>query len=384
MNKVKSLLFPALLIGVLFLKVEIVSPGEGIVEQSGGKIDIITPSSGVISALNATPNDAVEKNDVLFVVTDIEVAKKIQAIESSLAITKKKKDSLERDFLCLSNGNIDCGYAGSAFLAEKKLLIEKKRNIEHKKQDVESEIELLNKKEKLVKRKSEIIQSSNVSIMEKISDNIALSEFLLDKNKRKLEFESLSREANEIDVDIFSRQARTLNDVYEKLSSTKADEVRLNGEKIILESKKELNTVVSPGHGVVFTKGKNISNGSLVEKGQLILTLNMDGEGALVKGRFPSKYRAFLFQGMPIKGVLSTPGNRVVFSGVIESISSDSFKIDERNENNRYYEAVIAVSERNNYFHEGVGVSLFAVNKKVSLYEYLFGLFYSPLMFVSG
>ncbi|WP_140351146.1 biotin/lipoyl-binding protein, partial [Vibrio parahaemolyticus] len=68
-NKNKLLLLLSIsfvLVLMTSLKFEVVTPGNGVIIGGAGDIDIITPDSGFINALNVKVGEHVEKGDVLF------------------------------------------------------------------------------------------------------------------------------------------------------------------------------------------------------------------------------------------------------------------------------------------------------------------------------
>ncbi len=381
-------------LALLFVDIDTVSPGDGVVEKGAGKVNIVAPSQGVVQNLVDTVGEKVNKDQVLFDISDLEVNKRLLALKNELSVTTDHINKLNKELKCLNgfsefNEGIFCEGFDSALIsslvAESELTKTQLQQYRFNIEFVESELKNLKRKEYILGEKNKILKRTKAPKMEILNQELVINELdnsLIEKRRNKADIEMKSKLALE---EFMFKIKSTINDLSEELRSSDLERVKTSGDINLLASKSDFNHIKSPADGIILSMDGHISNGSFVEKGTKILTLDLTNKEKSIGGRFSSKYRSFIHVGMNIKGVVLASGERKVFFGKIKTITSDSFKYDENNESNRYYGVDVTVLPRySSVLHEGMNVSLFAVSDNVSLLRYLLGVLYQPISFNVG
>lgn len=381
-------------LALLFVDVDTVSPGDGVVEKGAGKVNIVAPSQGVVQNLVDTVGVKVNKDQVLFDISDLEVNKRLLALNNELSVTTDHISKLNKELICLKNfselneGGLCENFESaltSSLRAEGELTKTQLKQYRYNIEFVESELKNLERKEYILSEKSKILKKTKAPRMEILNQELVMNELdnnLIEKKRNKADLEMKYKLALE---EFTFKIKSTIKDLSEELRGLNLEKVKTSGDVNLLVSKSDFNNIKSPADGVILSMDGHISNGSFVEKGTKILTLDLTNKEKSIGGRFSSKYRSFIHVGMTVKGVVLASGERKVFFGKIKTITSDSFKYDENNESNRYYDVDVTVSPSySDVLHEGMNVSLFAVSDNVSLLRYLLGVLYQPVSFNVG
>ena len=91
-----------LLIMLSAFKIDIVTPGTGVISGSSDKIEVTSPSSGLINEFSIKKGQQVLPGDVLFSYTNLDVFYKEKSLRDLLELNGQKYNNLLKDLELLS------------------------------------------------------------------------------------------------------------------------------------------------------------------------------------------------------------------------------------------------------------------------------------------
>ncbi|KEP80452.1 hypothetical protein [Escherichia coli] len=88
---------------ITFSKIDIVSPGQGVITGENDKVIIKSPNSGFINNFNLHEGDQIEKGMILFSYTNLDYTYKGLTLKDIIAFNNKKIKILTQDYSLLEN-----------------------------------------------------------------------------------------------------------------------------------------------------------------------------------------------------------------------------------------------------------------------------------------
>nr|WP_182028026.1 HlyD family efflux transporter periplasmic adaptor subunit [Vibrio parahaemolyticus] len=384
-----------------FFKIDVVTPGRGVVSGASNKIDIVSPSSGLIKDFNIKTGQEVFPGEVLFSYTNLDAFYKEKSLRSLLEFSNEKIKSLKQDkkiLTLLLKGDINTvkkifnserveinngELISYKFFKEYEALEFEKELYEKKKSNYLKEQIVLSSQKNILDEKSKLLMVSKAPAIEKLNNQLEISRLSSQMNSGEMSFLSYQSDINNRNNTYTTQLIETLDKINNQLYEFSKTKLEKDGEIELLKNKLNANNVESPVHGVILNIEKNLTNNSYIETNQTVLTIKKEQGLRIIEAKFDAKYRPFLYIDGKARLVIDSPGFKKFLTGRISKISPDSFSDENKNDNYRYYKVDIIPEGQNDITseYEGVQVNVFAISKKISIMSYLTALIGDNLTF---
>lgn len=389
-----------LIIYICIAKIDIVSPGTGVITGASDKLVIVSPDSGFINKFDLKTGSKVNVGDILFSYTNLDVFhqektlnelvlfadKRIRVLEEDQRLLKIILDDNVTEEMKLQVGNdndFNQELSAHKFLNEYLSLRFEEENFKRRENKMLEENEDLNNRQLLLKKKGRLLKLAGAPEIEIINNQTEISQIISQITAGDISLLSLQN-------DIKLADKRFRSSVLEQLSSNSDQLVQLRRERLenvgqldLLRNKIKANSVVSPIKGVILSLERNFDKGSYVENSQPVMTIKKNNENKVIDAKILAKYRPFIFVGAKSKIIVNSPGYKTNIVGEVTKISADSFSDDERNGVERYYKVEIKPDDESVISPEieGVQVNVFVLSKRVTLLNYITALVGNNLVF---
>lgn len=375
-------------------KIEVVSKGEGVIAITDSNVEIYSPSSGVITSINANTGKNVKLGQELILFRNIEDLNGLYTKKANIASYSNKLDILNYE-----KTTIKKILSGSIYVLDKdeKLtarLIRVFNNYKTYKRDYEklesTKIQYQLRKDNFLKQEELLGIKSNL-ILDNLGKTIRYVDIQIELNKVKqliIDNESILSESKDLanrSHDTFQREAllaleRIDDQIFDGMSSYEQNKI----EKNAIEERIDQSKIISLVDGHVLSIKEGLSEGTFIERNTPLMTLKRNDEGVFIDAKFDSALRPFLIVGGPVKVRYNSSGYKGIYDGIIESISVDSFDYEESyRQGKRFYKVKIKetkpVSELKNLV--GLNVSINAINGEITTLEYITGLLRKDISF---
>ncbi|HFF1889534.1 TPA: HlyD family efflux transporter periplasmic adaptor subunit, partial [Escherichia coli] len=383
---------------ITFSKIDIVSPGQGVITGENDKVIIKSPNSGFINNFNLHEGDQIEKGMILFSYTNLDYTYKGLTLKDIIAFNNKKIKILTQDYSLLENllNNPDklserdvpnpdfAALSYFSFKEEYLSLLTEEYNFQEKDKLINEEIKLREKQISYLNRKNDLLRKGGASDIDIINNESDIERQKTDLVNVKMNFLTLRNDLLDAKSKFKVKLHDKLTNIKEQLSELEKSNIESLGELKLMNDKVLTNSVTSPFTGKVLKIENNLKEGSFIEQYQSIMTVKQDIKGRVIEAKFDTKYRPYLFEGANVKISVNSTAYKKNFSGKIYKISADSFVDNTRgNGQYRYYSASIDAFKDIDISQlpEGIEVSVFATSKKVSILEYLLATLKTNLVF---
>ncbi|HBO21406.1 MAG TPA: hemolysin secretion protein D [Providencia sp.] len=401
-KKVKILIgITSIFIGyILLAKIEISSPGEGIISGVSNRLEIVSPASGFINQFNIKTGDKVNKDQILFSYTNLDVFHQEKTLTNLVDFSNEKINELEENKNLLNKildgeiSNESEYFSVSSSLKSKKLSAYRElyeyillhmeiNNLRAKyiaqikeSSELENQINILKKKEILLK-------NAHAPEIEKLNNNADISRTNALMTTGELNSQGLLRE---IALSEKKYTARLINEIQEnetQLNRLKKEKLENSGQMELLRNKIRANSVLSPANGIVLSIEKDLEKGSYVEASNLIMVIKKQQNARVIEGKILAKYRPFITLQLSAKIVVNSPGFKKIIHGKVTKISADSFNDREKMNQERFYSVQITPEQDTMILpeHDGLPVMIYISSKKISVLNYLTALISDNITF---
>ncbi len=372
-------------------KIDVVSPGQGVITGENDKVIIKSPNSGFINNFTLHEGDRIEKGMVLFSYTNLDYTYKGKTLNDLIHFNKKKIKYLQKDCSLLEDLlttqqqtkvsappiSMELGTLNYlAFKEESSSIQNEQKYFDDKNQLINEEIRLRENQIAALQRKNLLLKkggASDIDIINNISDIEQQKTDLINIKTNYLNLENeLSNTRSQFRIKLLDK----INNIKEQIEDLEKNNIENEGELKLMNNKVSTNSVTSPFTGKVLKIDNNLKEGSFIEQYQSIMTVKQDINGRVIEARFDAKYRPYLYEGADVKISVNSTAVKQSFSGKISKISPDSFVYDTKNmqsSEHRYYSATIDTFEHIEMsdLPEGIEVNVFATSAKVSILEYM-------------
>ncbi|MUT56047.1 HlyD family efflux transporter periplasmic adaptor subunit [Vibrio parahaemolyticus] len=394
-NKNKLLLLLSIsfvLVLMTSLKFEVVTPGNGVIIGGAGDIDIITPDSGFINALNVKVGEHVEKGDVLFSYNNLDVYYRNDSLVNMSDFLLRKRDFISSDITLMRevlnnsrtilNGHesyvsIEDKYPGSnadRYIKEFESILRKTLDLKTTESMIQSEITELESQIELIDRKIKLLNRGNspaIDIIESQKERAQIA-----ASKIKLEAELISSNVNlKNEIDLFQISIlEKISNLNEELNKINKEILEVNDSLALVKGRKNANIITSPVNGVVLNIDKQFTIGTYIDSSQKVLTIKQNQSASLIRAKIESQYRPFIRVDAETRIVINSPGYKKTLHGKIKSISVDSF-LDDNNpgSTSRFYEVEVLAEEKNTLDNAMIGVqaNIYVVSNNTTIFDFI-------------
>ncbi|EMX6284936.1 MULTISPECIES: HlyD family efflux transporter periplasmic adaptor subunit [Providencia] len=394
-KKVKILLgITSLFIGyILLAKIEISSPGEGVISGVSNRLEIVSPASGFINQFAIKTGDKVEKEQILFSYTNLDVFHQEKTLTNLVTFANERINELEENKKLLNkilDGSIKTeseyfffakGLQSKTLSAYRELyghilLRMEISNLRDKYISQIKESSELEKQINILKKKDLLLKNARAPEIEKLNNNAELSRTNALMTSGELNAQGLLREISLLEKKYTARLIGEIQENETLLHRLKKEKLENSGQMDLLRNKIRANSVLSPANGVVLSIEKDLEKGSYVEASNLVMVIKKQQDTRVIEGKILAKYRPFIAPKLSAKIVVNSPGFKKIISGKVTKISADSFTDRERTNQERYYSVQITPEQNTELLpeHDGLPVMLYISSKEISVFHYLTAL----------
>ncbi|HEF8786042.1 TPA: HlyD family efflux transporter periplasmic adaptor subunit [Providencia alcalifaciens] len=380
--------------GYIFLaEIDVSSPGDGVISGLSNKLEIISPASGFINQFKIKTGDHIEKNQILFSYTNLDVFHQEKTLSNLVNFANERIDDLEENKKLLNgliNGLInnedefqstaknDRSKTLSAYkeLSEHMLLIMETNNLQAQYLAQNKELTELQNQIKILKRKEVLLNNARAPELEKLNNNTEVSRTLALINSGELTAQKLIREISLLEKKHKTRLISEIQENEEQLNRLKKEKLENSGQIELLRNKIRANSVVSPTDGIILSIEKELEQGSYVEASNLVMVIKKQQDTRVIDAKVYAKYRPFIAVELPVKIVVNSPGFKKIIHGKVSKISADSFSDKDRMTQERFYSVQITPNQDSviEPEHDGLPVMIYISSKKISVLNYLTAL----------
>ncbi|HHR6046206.1 TPA: HlyD family efflux transporter periplasmic adaptor subunit [Providencia alcalifaciens] len=380
--------------GYIFLaEIDVSSPGDGVISGLSSKLEIISPASGFINQFKIKTGDHIEKNQILFSYTNLDVFHQEKTLSNLVNFANERIDDLEENKKLLNgliNGLInnedefqstaknDRSKTLSAYkeLSEHMLLIMETNNLQAQYLAQNKELTELQNQIKILKRKEVLLNNARAPELEKLNNNTEVSRTLALINSGELTAQKLIREISLLEKKHKTRLISEIQENEEQLNRLKKEKLENSGQIELLRNKIRANSVVSPTDGIILSIEKELEQGSYVEASNLVMVIKKQQDTRVIDAKVYAKYRPFIAVELPVKIVVNSPGFKKIIHGKVSKISADSFSDKDRMTQERFYSVQITPNQDSviEPEHDGLPVMIYISSKKISVLNYLTAL----------
>ncbi|EAX9749181.1 HlyD family efflux transporter periplasmic adaptor subunit [Salmonella enterica] len=385
---------------IAFSKIDIVSPGQGIITGENDKVEIKSPNSGFINKFNMHEGDRVEKGMVLFSYTNLDYTYKGLTLKDIIDFNGQKMKRLQKDSELLTSLLIEATVSPTkhellssrdfsdlsyfSFKAEYDAILLDEKNLNEKEELLQQEVKLREKQIYNLQRKDSLLKkggASDIDIINNISDIERQKTELINV---KMNFLTLRNDLQSAKTQFKIKLYDKLNSIHEQIDILQKNNIESHGELKLMNDKVSTNIVTAPFSGKILKIENNLKKGSFIEQYQSIMTVKQDTNGQVIEAKFDTKYRPYLYDGAVVKISVNSTAFKKNFSARIAKISPDSFVDNTRGSAEyRYYSVTIDSFQGidTSKLPEGIEVNVFATSKKVSILEYMIATLKSDMTF---
>ncbi|MEQ4676370.1 HlyD family efflux transporter periplasmic adaptor subunit [Providencia vermicola] len=384
----------------LLAKIEISTPGEGVISGGSNRLEIVSPASGFINQFAIKTGDKVQKEQILFSYTNLDVFHQEKTLTNLVSFANERIDELEENKKLLNrilDGSIKTeseyfffakGLQSKTLSAYRELYGHILLNMEindlrnkyisqiKESSELENQIKILRKKDSLLK-------NARAPEIEKLSNNAEISRTTALMMSGELNSQGLLREISLIEKKYTARLIGEIQENETLLNKIKKEKLENSGQMELLRNKIRANSVLSPADGVVLSIEKDLEKGSYVEASNLVMVIKKQQDTRVIEGKILAKYRPFITSQLPAKIVVNSPGFKKIIRGKVTKISADSFSDRERANQERYYSIQITPEQHTEILpeHDGLPVLIYISSKEISVLNYLTALISDNIIF---
>ena len=389
-----------LLVYISFTKIDIVSPGTGVITGVTDNLEILSPDSGFINKFDYKTGSSVKKGDVLFSYTNLDVFHQEKTLKGLVTFADKRISELEEDqrllkiilsgeikdkqeFASQENSNINRELSAYKFINEYISLLNEEGNLKLREEKMLEEKKDLGSRILLLKRKGRLLTNAGAPEIDIINNQEEISQIDSQITSGDINLLSLQNDSK-LALNKFERTVlEQLNNNDNQLQQLKKERIENSGQLDLLRNKIRANSVISPISGVILSIERNFDKGSYVEASKPVMTIKKKNEKQVIDAKVLAKYRPFIYNKAAVKIIVNSPGFNRSIIGSVTKISADSFADDERKEGERYYRVEInpVKGEKISPELEGVQVSTYIVSKRITLLSYMTALVGDNLVF---
>lgn len=394
-KKIKFLLaITSIFFGYLTLaEIDVSSPGDGVISGLSNKLEIISPASGFINQFNIKTGDTVEKDQILFSYTNLDVFHQEKTLSNLVNFANERIDDLEENKKLLNgliNGSInneeefisaaknDKSKTLSAYkeLSEYMLLLMETNNLQSQYVAQNKELIELQNQIKILKKKGTLLNNARAPELEKLNNNTEISRTLALINNGELTAQKLLREIALLEKKYKTRLISEIQENEEQLNRLKKEKLENSGQMELLRNKIRANSVLAPTDGIILSIEKDLEKGSYVEASNLVMVIKKQQDTRVIDAKVFAKYRPFIAPDLPVKIVVNSPGFKKIIHGKVTKISADSFADKDRMTQERFYSVQITPESDSVIApeHDGLPVMIYISSKKISVLNYLTAL----------
>ncbi|EPG7578952.1 TPA: HlyD family efflux transporter periplasmic adaptor subunit [Providencia rettgeri] len=391
----------SLFVGYIILaKIEISSPGEGIISGVSNRLEIVSPASGFINQFAIKTGDKVEKDQILFSYTNLDAFHQEKTLTNLVTFANERINELEENKKLLNkilDGSINTeseyfffakGLQSKTLSAYRELyghilLHMEISNLKDKYISQIKESSELDNQINILKKKASLLKNARAPEIEKLNNNAEISRTTALITSGELNAQGLLREISLLEKKYTARLIGEIQENETLLNRLKKERLENSGQMELLRNKIRANSVLSPADGVVLSIEKDLEKGSYVEASNLVMVIKKQQDTRVIEGKVLAKYRPFITQQLPAKIVVNSPGFKKIINGKVTKISADSFSDRERANQERYYSVQIT-PEQNTVLlpeHDGLPVMLYISSKEISVLRYLTALISDNITF---
>ena len=397
-----SLVFIILILALYLMttnKIEIVTPGQGIISGKQEDIDIITPDSGFVNQLGVDIGEEVQQGQVLFSYINLDDFSKEQSITNLISMIQDHlKDNVYkigvfyRLYGQLLNGLSEPFHHQSvqkdadllrlinqfnSLIIKKQTSVDKEDVYNREQAGVLAEIEVLKDKVELLEKS----KSPKINILDAYTELSRLKVSLINLDEKKL----INQQLFKNDVNEFKRALMEQIAALTQQNKTYQRELLEYSDAIKhVKSKLKANIIRAPIDGTLLDMDNSFTIGSYITESQKVLTIKQAQQDSLIKAEIAAKYRPFVHVGSKVKMVIDAPGSETFFYGTVTKISIDSFEDKKApHANERVYKIDVEPEDESHLDQElvGVQVNLYILNKEINLMQYIMTLLSNNLYF---
>ncbi|WP_272526713.1 HlyD family efflux transporter periplasmic adaptor subunit [Providencia sp. PROV219] len=401
-KKVKILFgITSLFIGyILLAEIEVSSPGEGIISGVSNRLEIVSPASGFINQFSIKTGDKVEKDQILFSYTNIDVLHQERTLTNLVEFASERIEELEDNKILLNkilDGSIsnESEYFSIAKNLKSKTLSAyrelygyillgmeitslRAQYIAQIKESAELENQI-----NILKKKGSLLSTARAPEIEKLNNNSEISRTMSLITTGELNGQRILREIALSEKKYTARLIGEIQENEDQLNRLKKEKLENSGQMELLRNKIRANSVLSPIDGVVLSIEKDLEKGSYVEASNLVMVIKKQQNSRVVEGKILAKYRPFISPQLPVKIVVNSPGFKKIIRGKVTKISADSFTDRERMGQERFYSVQVNPEQDTiiSADHDGLPVMIYISSKKISVLNYLTALISDNITF---
>lgn len=385
---------------ITLAEIEISSPGEGIISGVSNRLEIVSPTSGFINMFNLKAGDSIEKDQVLFSYTNLDVFHQEKTLSHLVSFANERIDELVENKVLLNHileGKItnEDEFSSIAKNPKSKILSAYKQLSEYMLLKMETynlteqytaqtkELVELQNQLKILKRKGSLLSSAGAPEIEKLNNNTDISRTVALITTGDLNAQSLLRQMALSEKKFTTQLISEIQDNETQLSRLKKELLENTGQAELLRNKIRANSVLSPTDAVVLSIEKDLEKGSYVEASDLVMVLKKHQDTRVINAKILAKYRPFITLKLPVKIVVTSPGFKKVIRGNVTQISADSFIDKEKIGQDRFYSVQITPEQGTVLLpeHDGLPVMVYISSKKISVLNYLTALISDNITF---
>ena len=389
-----------LLVYVVFAKIDIVSPGTGVITGASDKLVVVSPDSGFINKFDLKTGEKVRTGEILFSYTNLDVFHQEKTLNSLFQFADKRIDELEEDrrllkiildgdvrneddFELKTRSQFRQDLSAYKFLNEYLSLKKEEENLKHREEKMIEEKDDLLRRKSLLQKKENLLRMAKAPEIELINNKSEISQITSQVTAGEISVLSLQNDIELAKNKFYSAVLEQLNNDSDQLTQLTRERLENKGQLELLRNKIKANSVVSPIDGVILSIERNFDKGSYVENSQPVMTIKKDDKSKVVDAKIFAKYRPFIFVGAKVKIIVNSPGYKKNLNGIITKISADSFSDDEKNGMERYYKVEVKPNDESIISPEleGIQVNIYVLSKRVTLLNYITALVGSNLVF---
>lgn len=387
------------LLYIIFSEIDIVSPGQGVITGGNDKVVIKSPSSGFINSFNLQEGDQIEKGMILFSYTNLDYTYKGITLKDLIAFNNKKIKFLQQDSKLLESllatpsipieidkeATSEFGtFSYYSFREENDALQMEEQSLQEKENLLNEEVKLREKQITHLQHKDDLLRKGGASDIDVLTNTADIERQKTDLINVKINFLTLKSDISNAKSNFKVKLYEQIHSIRDKISELERSNIENRGELELMDDKVSTNSVTSPFSGRVLKIENNLKEGSFIEQYQPIVTVKQDNIGRVIEAKFDTKYRPYLYEGADVKISVNSTAFKKNFTGKISKISADSFVANTQNNNEqRYYSVTIDTFEdvAPTLLPEGIEVNVFAISKKVTIFEYMIATLKSNIVF---
>ncbi|WP_275076814.1 HlyD family efflux transporter periplasmic adaptor subunit [Providencia rettgeri] len=394
-KKIKILLaITSIFLGYITLaEIDVSSPGDGVISGLSNKLEIISPASGFINQFNIKTGDSVEKDQILFSYTNLDVFHQEKTLSNLVKFANERIEELEENKKLLNgllNEEINSeeefnrvaknekSKTLSAFkeLSEYMLLLMEVSNLHSQIVAQNKEVAELQNQIKILKKKGALLNNARAPELEKLNNNTDLSRTLSLITTGELTAQRLLREILLSEKKYKTRLISEIQENEEQLNRLTKEKLENSEQMELLRNKIRANSVLAPTDGIVLSIEKDLEQGSYVEASNLVMVIKKQQDTRVIDAKIYAKYRPFIAPDLPAKIVVNSPGFKKIIHGKVTKISADSFADKDKMAQERFYSVQITPNHDSVIApeHDGLPVMIYISSKKISVLNYLTAL----------